>query len=805
MTLTFLTAILTCSIVGSVIFGTFLLLRAATGKIFSKSWQYYSLLVPIVFLLGGATVAAWLLPSPSYEPGTAVSSPPLQVEVMPPLPSWPTMPTMPPQYITSVPVNTEIQLPLPVPVIEPTKAPATPRLEINIQPIAPFILAMWAVGAVLFVAISTIKYQKYRHYVLKNATPIADEHKLPIIISEFAHTPMLLGILKPMIVLPNMPFTERELSYVIAHETEHYRRKDLLVKLITLVANAVHWFNPAAYALARQLSTQCELACDEKVVTKLNAHERIGYGETILQVLGNGRKTIGNVAFATNLCSSKKNFKRRLLGIMKTHKMTRRFVAMALALVVAVTLGGLAVSSAVSRTMPVRAEVSATAEVSANEPTNTDRPTPVEVFNEAELRHAVENYEYIEVVGTINIENYIAIISPTTIGGNGTIAVSDNSRHFHVHATLTLEGGIEITRAVGYSDIGGGISVYGTLIMNGGRITQNLAPYGGGGVYVNSGAVFTMHDGEIVSNHASTAGGGVFMESSSEFTIYGGTITGNTAGVNDNEISYNFTEASFMWPHERNTLVASMFGNRLNPINMEREFHTGIDIPAPTGASILAAKDGYVTFAGWRDLEGNTVVIAHDNGYTTIYAHASYIHVQEGQFVQQGEVIALVGETGEATGPHLHFEIRQDNFAIDPLSFFAFASEANRLTDTAQYMVHTIEVNIPRLYPEQRVVFDPSIDIRSNDTIWFDLRFEEEEYGLLVAFVRNGHEPCDGQFFYLYLRNQPESASDHWVWGMQGQVDEDGLYLDIRNWHPEDSGRVIENITGTVTIFRERP
>ena len=128
---------------------------------------------------------------------------------------------------------------------------------------------------------------------------------------------------------------------------------------------------------------------------------------------------------------------------------------------------------------------------------------------------------------------------------------------------------------------------------------------------------------------------------------------------------------AFGWPVPARTHISSYFGDRPNPFNASRtEFHTGIDIPAPPGTMIVAAADGYVRFVGWSGGYGNTVIIDHANGYSTLYAHNSVNRVREGQFVTRGQHIADVGSTGMSTGPHLHFEIRVNNQARNPMNYF---------------------------------------------------------------------------------------------------------------------------------------
>jgi murein DD-endopeptidase MepM/ murein hydrolase activator NlpD len=117
---------------------------------------------------------------------------------------------------------------------------------------------------------------------------------------------------------------------------------------------------------------------------------------------------------------------------------------------------------------------------------------------------------------------------------------------------------------------------------------------------------------------------------------------------------------SLSWPLQGP--VVSPFGPR------GARFHAGIDIAAPTGTPIVAARSGEVVWAGWRDGGwGNEVTIAHGGGVRTIYAHLSRVDVRVGQRVSTGTPIGLVGATGDATGPHLHFQVDLRGAAVDPL------------------------------------------------------------------------------------------------------------------------------------------
>jgi hypothetical protein len=114
--------------------------------------------------------------------------------------------------------------------------------------------------------------------------------------------------------------------------------------------------------------------------------------------------------------------------------------------------------------------------------------------------------------------------------------------------------------------------------------------------------------------------------------------------------------------------VTSEFGRRVHPITGDVRMHTGVDLRAAEGVPIRAAAPGVVREAGPRGGYGNAVEIDHGDGTSTLYAHASSLVVKPGQHVEGGETLGLVGHTGQATGPHLHFELRHHGHPVDPLA-----------------------------------------------------------------------------------------------------------------------------------------
>lgn len=126
-------------------------------------------------------------------------------------------------------------------------------------------------------------------------------------------------------------------------------------------------------------------------------------------------------------------------------------------------------------------------------------------------------------------------------------------------------------------------------------------------------------------------------------------------------------DAEFIWPVRGE--ISSPYGERIHPIKGNKSMHTGIDIAAPLGTPIIAAKSGTVQFAGLAGGYGLTVIIDHGYGVSTVYAHCFQLNVKKGQEVKQGEIIALVGSTGLSTGPHLHFEIRMNGKPVNPENY----------------------------------------------------------------------------------------------------------------------------------------
>lgn len=128
----------------------------------------------------------------------------------------------------------------------------------------------------------------------------------------------------------------------------------------------------------------------------------------------------------------------------------------------------------------------------------------------------------------------------------------------------------------------------------------------------------------------------------------------------------------FQWPVQgTNTIsLSNPYGSRVKPGGQGETVHAGIDIPAPEGEVILAAADGTVSEVGFDPERGNYLILDHGDGLTTLYGQCRDFTVEEGDTVRAGEMIGAVGSTGMSTGPHLHFEVRQDDEPQNPVAYF---------------------------------------------------------------------------------------------------------------------------------------
>ncbi len=143
----------------------------------------------------------------------------------------------------------------------------------------------------------------------------------------------------------------------------------------------------------------------------------------------------------------------------------------------------------------------------------------------------------------------------------------------------------------------------------------------------------------------------------------------NSGSSTSTSTSTQFVGGTFTLPAPSYTRISSYYGYRIHPITGTRKLHTGVDFAAASGTKCVAAGAGTVIYAGWYSGYGNTVIIDHGGGISTLYAHNSSLTVSKGTKVSKGQQIAKIGSTGNSTGPHCHFEVRVNGKHTNPMSY----------------------------------------------------------------------------------------------------------------------------------------
>lgn len=134
-------------------------------------------------------------------------------------------------------------------------------------------------------------------------------------------SPFMLGVFRPVLILPDIELSAEQLRNILLHEMTHFRRKDILYKWFAVFVRCVHWFNPIVYYAVRQINTECEISCDLSVVSRMDDNEKLSYVDTILSLVSGGR--VGKIPLTTQMASGKKALKRRFTMIRNIKKTSK--------------------------------------------------------------------------------------------------------------------------------------------------------------------------------------------------------------------------------------------------------------------------------------------------------------------------------------------------------------------------------------------------------------------------------------------------------------------------------------------------
>lgn len=196
-----------------------------------------------------------------------------------------------------------------------------------------YTLYIWLLGAIIALATNLIGYARFLKCLKPANKPASDDenrmlislssgrHNVELVRNPFIATPMLIGIFKPLIIIPDTKFNEVQLKNILLHEITHLKRFDIGVKWFMMIITSIHWFNPLIYFMKKEINHACELACDEAVIKNLSANDKQVYGDTLISVVFESKYPIG--VLQATMSEDKKTMKERLVAIMKHSKKSK--------------------------------------------------------------------------------------------------------------------------------------------------------------------------------------------------------------------------------------------------------------------------------------------------------------------------------------------------------------------------------------------------------------------------------------------------------------------------------------------------
>lgn len=516
--------------------------------------------------------------------------------------------------------------------------------------------AVWAVGVAVLAVRGIVGYIKLKRHVA-----LACKTSDGCYGGACVTAPFTLGILRPRVYLPDdLQGTARQA--VLLHEQTHIRRRDPLTKPLFYAVACLHWFNPLAWLAFCTFERDMEAACDEAAVRGRPLPERNAYCESLLHFAVQGRSIPGSLAFGQG------SVKERIVHLLHY----RRLGAGALAVCAAVV--GLSVTACMVRPQvedaPATAAPPATAETA--EPTPAPAPTSVPAVAAAALPTLDDaansprfvcpvKYKYISRFATeySHRGDDLCAAEGTEIYAAADGVVLAAQEHYSYGNFVEIDHG---TDANGLR--------WGTLYAH----MQSCAVQVGQTVTAGQVIGYLGHTGNTTGNacHFEMQVNGTLVEPR-YFTAYGGSDAAELTQEKADEI---LAEAVRRAASDQVTAddEAALSGVDLFTLPVApppqvsgydpENGHPGIDFAAEEGAEVYAVAGGIVTAAAYDVEKGNYVVLDH-GGLETEYQHMKSLLVSAGQAVVQGQVLGYVGSTGNSTGPHLHFEARQDGAPAD--------------------------------------------------------------------------------------------------------------------------------------------
>lgn len=476
--------------------------------------------------------------------------------------------------------------------------------------------------------------------------------------------PFTLGILRPRIYLPDS-LRDAARQAVLLHEQTHIRRGDPLTKPLFYAAVCLHWFNPLAWLAFRGFERDMEAACDEAAVQGRPLPERNAYCETLLQFAVQGQRVPGSLTFGQG------SVKGRIVHLLHY----RRLGAGALAVCIAVV--GLCFAACM-----VRPELSAQPETTTAAP---ESPATAETAQPAEApAPAVQTSALPTLSDAANSPRFVCPVDYKYIsrfrsdedGHRGDDLCADEGTEIRAAADGVVLAAQEHYSYGIFVELDHGTDADGLRWATLYAHMQKCIVQPGQTVTAGQVIGYLGHTGNTTGNacHFEMQVNGVLTEPR-YFTAYTGSDAAELTQEKADEI---LAEAVRRAASDQTTAVdgaAALSGVDLFTLPVvpppqvsgydPENGHSGIDFAAEEGAGVYAVAGGIVTAADYDVEKGNYVVLDHGGGLETEYQHMKSLLVSAGQSVAQCQILGYVGSTGNSTGPHLHFEARQDGAPAD--------------------------------------------------------------------------------------------------------------------------------------------
>lgn len=514
--------------------------------------------------------------------------------------------------------------------------------------------AVWAVGVAVLAVRGIVGYIKLKCHVA-----LACKTSDGCYSGACVTAPFTLGILRPRVYLPDdLQGTARQA--VLLHEQTHIRRRDPLTKPLFYAVACLHWFNPLAWLAFCAFERDMEAACDEAAVRGRPLPERNAYCESLLHFAVQGRSIPGSLAFGQG------SVKERIVHLLHY----RRLGAGALAVCAAVV--GLSVTACMVRPQvedapATAAPPAATAETA--EPTPAPTSVPAVAAALPTLDDAANSPRFICPV------KYKYISRFATNGHRGDDLCAAEGTEIYAAADGVVLAAQEHYSWGNFVEIDHGADANGLRWSTLYAHMQSCAVQVGQTVTAGQVIGYVGSTGNATGNacHFEMQVNGTLVEPR-YFTAYGGSDAAELTQEKADEI---LAEAVRRAASDQVTAAdgAALSGVDLFTLPVApppqvsgydpENGHPGIDFAAEEGAEVYAVAGGIVTAADYDVEKGNYVVLDHGGGLETEYQHMKSLLVSAGQSVVQGQVLGYVGSTGNSTGPHLHFEARQDGAPAD--------------------------------------------------------------------------------------------------------------------------------------------